>query len=221
MEKKPTSRPWSLRRKLLYISLIVVILGLGLGLGLGLTLGRDDGDNDNGGDDSSPPGPPLPTPSGKLRWTPSVNDTWQIILQSNIDLSDTATSVTPDVDVYDIDLFDTPKETIETLHRLGKKVICYFSGGSYEEWRPDAGQFKDNDLGKNLEGWAGERWLRLDSENVRGIMRKRVEMAGDKGCDGVDPDNVDGYVSISLSHYESYKLLRSKTLNGKMLHSQS
>jgi hypothetical protein len=35
---------------------------------------------------------------------------------------------------------------------------------------------------------------------VRGIMRKRVEMAGDKGCDGVDPDNVDGYVSVLLLH---------------------
>jgi hypothetical protein len=29
-------------------------------------------------------------------------------------------------------------------------------------------------------------------------MKKRVEMAGNKGCDGVDPDNVDGYVSVLL-----------------------
>jgi hypothetical protein len=153
MEKKPTSRPWSLRRKLiLFIPLTLVILGLALGLGLGLTLGRDngdDGDND-GGDNSTPTQPPLPTPTAKLRWTPKVNDTWQIILQSNMVLDPSATSVTPDVDVYDIDLFDTPKATIDTLHRLGKKVVCYFSGGSYEDWRPDAGDFKPDDLGKNL-----------------------------------------------------------------------
>jgi hypothetical protein len=46
-----------------------------------------------------------------------------------------------------------------------------------------------------LDGWPGERWLRLGSENVRRIMKGRVELAGQKGCDGVDPDNVDGYVS--------------------------
>jgi hypothetical protein len=26
------------------------------------------------------------------------------------------------------------------------------------------------------------------------VIRKRIEMAKSKGCDGVDPDNVDGYV---------------------------
>jgi endo-alpha-1,4-polygalactosaminidase (GH114 family) len=198
MDKKPTSRPWSLRRKLLLGSILaVVILGLALGLGLGLTLGRDDGDDgDDNGSSPTSTAPPLPTPTGKLRWIPKVNDTWQIVLQNNIELSSDASSVTPDVAVYDIDLFDTPKETIDTLHRLGKKVICYFSGGSYEEWREDAGQFKEEDMGKPLEGWQGERWLKLGSENVRGIMKKRVELAGEKGCDGVDPDNVDGYVSF-------------------------
>lgn len=57
----------------------------------------------------------------------------------------------------------------------------------------DANDFQPGDLGKGLDGWAGEKWLKLGSENVRGIMKKRVEMAKEKGCDGVDPDNVDGY----------------------------
>jgi hypothetical protein len=194
MEGKTTRRSWSLRRKLLLGSIVaLVVLGLALGLGLGLTLGRDNDDGEDEGNE--PTATPLPSPTTRAGWRPAVNDTWQIILLSKIGLAADASSVTPDVAVFDIDLFDTPKETIDTLHRLGKKVICYFSGGSYEPNRPDSGDFKNGDLGKELDGWPGERWLKLGSENVRNIMSKRLKLAHDKGCDGVDPDNVDGYVS--------------------------
>ncbi|ORY15718.1 glycoside hydrolase superfamily [Clohesyomyces aquaticus] len=193
-----TRAPWSLRRKIILGTLIaVVVLGLALGLGLGLTIGRDNGDDDDGGNDngpgSTPTSGPVPTPTNTLAWKPSVNDTWQIILLSNIELATDATSVTPNVSIFDIDLFTNPKETIDTLHRLGKKVICYFSAGSFEPNRPDSGDFLPSDIGADLEGWPGEKWLRLGSENVRKIMKKRVELAAEKGCDGVDPDNVDGY----------------------------
>jgi hypothetical protein len=203
--QKPVHRPWSLRRKLLLGGAItLIVLGLALGLGLGLTLGRDDdGDNDDNNVSPIPSATPLPSPTNTVPWTPRVNDTWQIVLLNNIELPDDASSVTPNVSIFDIDLFTTPKETIDTLHRLGKKVICYFSGGSYENFRPDSGEFGDGDLGKELDGWPGERWLRLSSENVRRIMKERVEMAHHKGCDGVDPDNVDGYVSSAVSN--SYK----------------
>jgi hypothetical protein len=201
MTEKHIKRPWSLRRKLLLGGLLaLIVLGLALGLGLGLTIGRNGGDN---GDDneptSTPTGSPLPTPLGTLPWTPKVNDTWQIVLQNNIELDDDATSVTPDVAVFDIDLFTTPKETIDTLHRLGKKVLCYFSGGSYEPYRPDSGEFEEGDKGETMDGWPDEKWLKLGSENVRKIMKGRVEIASQKGCDGVDVDNVDGYVSVDIS----------------------
>ena len=202
---KSAKRPWSLRRKLLLAGIaIFIVLGLALGLGLGLTLGRDDGD-DNGGS-PAPSGSPLPTPNGTLEWIPKVNDTWQIILLNPLDLAEDATSVTPNVSIFDIDLFTTTASQISTLHRLGKKVICYFSAGSYEPGRPDSGQFKDDDMGKELDGWPGERWLKLGNANVRKIMEGRVKLAGEKGCDGVDPDNVDGYVRFSL------RLHRSKSL---------
>lgn len=191
-------RSWSLRRKLLLGAIVaLVILGLALGLGLGLTLGRD---NAGGGDDegNEPTATPLPSPTSRAAWRPAVNDTWQIILLSKMEIAGDASSVTPDVTVFDLDLFDTPKETIETLHRLGKKVICYFSSGSYEPYRPDSGDFEDADLGKELDGWPGERWLKLGSENVRNIMSKRINLAHDKGCDAIDPDNVDGYVSTTF-----------------------
>jgi hypothetical protein len=192
-DKPPTKHTWSRRRKILIGAIILIVLCLALGLGLGLTLGNDNGDD---GDDGEPTLTPLPSPNSTLPWIPKVNDTWQIILSHPPLVSDT---VTPDVSIYDIDLFDTPTTTITQLHKLGKKVICYFSAGSYENWRPDAKSFKDSDLGKNVDDWPGEKWLRLGSQGVRDIMKKRIEMAKDKGCDGVDPDNVDGYARSPLS----------------------
>jgi hypothetical protein len=101
--------------------------------------------------------------------------------------------VAPDVAIYDIDLFENSDVLISTLKRLGKKVICYFSAGSYEPGRLDSGEFQSKDKGKELDGWPGEYWLDVSSANVRSIMTKRLDIAQQKGCDAVDPDNVDGY----------------------------
>jgi hypothetical protein len=195
LDKRTTRRPWSLRRKLLiFVPIFVIIIAIALGVGLGLTLGGSDDE------DISPPSSnstPLPTPTSILPWVPKVNDTWQIILSHPPVIDDSSTTTTPNVSIFDIDLFDTPISTIQQLHKLEKKVICYFSAGSYEDWRPDASEFKPEDLGKDLDGWPGEKWLDLNSENVRKIMKERIKMASEKGCDGVDPDNVDGYVRLS------------------------
>ncbi|KAH7086572.1 glycoside hydrolase superfamily [Paraphoma chrysanthemicola] len=207
MSTKPTpKRPWSLRRKLLLGGLIaLIVLALALGLGLGLTLGGSD-DNDN----DSPTLTPLPSPNTTLTWTPKVGDSWQIVLSHPPAISSTP-STTPNVTIFDVDLFDTPKATIDSLHALGRKVICYFSAGSYEEWRTDAQDFKPDDLGKELDGWPGEKWVRLGSQNLRGIMKRRIEMAREKGCDGVDPDNVDGYQNdngLSLTANDSIAFMQ-------------
>jgi hypothetical protein len=189
MSKNTVKKPWSLRRKLLIGGvLFLVLLALALGLGLGLTLGNNDNDDDNS---DQPPPSPLPSGNTTLPWTPKVNDTWQIILSHPPIIS---SAPTPNATIFDIDLFDTPSETIAQLHALGKKVLCYFSAGSYEDWRADAKDFKPEDLGKGLDGWEGEKWVKVGSANVREIMKKRIELAKTKGCDGIDPDNVDGYV---------------------------
>ncbi|RDW68148.1 hypothetical protein BP6252_09544 [Coleophoma cylindrospora] len=120
-------------------------------------------------------------------WNPEAGTTWQIVLLSA--LNDTSA----DVDVYDIDLFTNSASTISTLQGLGRKVICYFSAGSYEDFRPDSSDFQKTDYGKGLDGWQGEWWLNTNSSNVRSIMIKRLDLAVTKGCDGVDPDNIDGY----------------------------
>jgi len=122
------------------------------------------------------------------RWIPSSTDTWQLQLQGTINTSYNAT-------VYDIDLFDTPQATINALKAQGKRVVCYFSAGSSENWRSDFSKFKAADMGNALDGWAGERWLDTRSANVRTIMKARMDLAKSRGCDGVDADNVDGYTN--------------------------
>ena len=102
-----------------------------------------------------------------------------------------------DVDVYDIDLDNNTAETITELHNQGKTVICYYSAGSYEDFRADAGQFPEAVLGNSLDGFPDERWLDIRSEDVLNIMLTRMDTAVSKGCDGVEPDNVDGYANDS------------------------
>lgn len=121
-------------------------------------------------------------------WQPAPGTTWQWQLIDTVD-----TSV--DVDVYDIDLFDVSQGVIDELHADGRVVICYFSAGSYEEWRPDAGDFPDNAVGSPLDGWPGEAWLDHRSAEIRTVMEGRLDLAVDKNCDAVEPDNVDGYTN--------------------------
>jgi len=76
-------------------------------------------------------------------------------------------------------------------------VICYLSAGSYENWRPDAASFPASVLGKS-NGWPGEKWLDVRRLDVLGpIMEHRLDLAVAKGCDGVEPDNVDGYANAT------------------------
>jgi hypothetical protein len=98
--------------------------------------------------------------------------------------------------MYDIDLFEPPDAVIQTLHADGRKVVCYFSAGSWENWRPDAADFPAEVRGNNLAGWAGEKWLDVRRLDLLGpIMEARLDLAVSRGCDGVEPDNVDGYAN--------------------------
>ncbi|MGF1689298.1 endo alpha-1,4 polygalactosaminidase [Photobacterium japonica] len=126
-----------------------------------------------------------PTTTGNW-YRPVVLSTWQWQLNGTVNSS-------YDVSLYDIDLFDASEALIQDLQAKNIKVICYFSAGSYEEWRPDATAFESAELGNALDGWPGERWLDIRSSNVLLIMKNRLDLAVQKGCDGVEPDNVDGY----------------------------
>jgi hypothetical protein len=123
-------------------------------------------------------------------YRPAVRVSWQWQLSGEV-------NTTYGVEIYDIDLFNTPQSTINMLQTQGKRVICYFSAGSYEAYRSDVGQFHEGDLGHALDGFPDERWLDIRSENVIRIMRSRLDLARQKNCDGVEIDNVDGYSNDS------------------------
>lgn len=124
-------------------------------------------------------------------WRPAPGTTWQWQLTGEIDTSFA-------VDMYDIDLFDAPQSVIDSLHQDGRIVICYFSAGSYEAWRPDAAAFPAGIRGNPLDNWPGESWLDIRQLDTLGpIMQARFDLAVQKACDGVEPDNVDAYANDS------------------------
>jgi hypothetical protein len=123
-------------------------------------------------------------------WRPAPGTTWQWQLTGlPIDQSF-------DVAMYDIDLFDNDASVVAALHAKGRKVICYISAGTWEDWRPDAAQFPAAVKGSNVEGWPGEKWLDVRNLAALGpIMEARMDLCKAKGFDGIEPDNVDGYTN--------------------------
>lgn len=122
-------------------------------------------------------------------WQPAVGSSWQI--QFTGDVIDT----TLDVDVYDLDLFDSDADVVAGLQARGVGVMCYINVGAWEDWRPDVNDFPSEVVGNDYEGWPGERWL--DVSNIAAlapVMEARLDLCAQKGFTGVDPDNLDGYL---------------------------
>ena len=128
---------------------------------------------------------PKPTATSGI-WRPTPGLTWQWQLTEPVDTSIPA-------QVYDIDGQENSAVVVSALHALGRKVICYVDVGSYENYRPDAGRFPASVLGLP-NGWPGEDWLDIRQIKVlRPIMAARFKVCQQKGFDGIEADNVDGY----------------------------
>ena len=133
----------------------------------------------------------FPIVTASVIWRPALNTSWQIQFDTPVDQ-------TVDALLYDIDLFDNDTAVVAALHALGRKVICYTSVGSWEEWRPDADQFPPAVIGNDYLGWPGEKWLDIRQiDQLAPIIRARLDACRDKGFDGVDPDNLDGYANAT------------------------
>jgi len=123
------------------------------------------------------------------RWQPVPGLDWQVQFTTPIE-------VIPGIDVYDLDLFDTSAEDVATLHARGVKVVCYINMGAREDWRPDAQSFPDEVIGRIYAGWPGERWLDIRQMDLLApILSARLDLCAEKGFDGVEPDNLDGYTN--------------------------
>jgi hypothetical protein len=206
-------------------------------------------------------------------WRPPGRNPNGSLLRFQYQLSDSgAITFVPGVQVYTIDI-DTARTAIPALRKRARqqagaasnatvRVICYFSAGSWEEFRwvllqclpacqharsllPSAyvgmvlakggGQAPchrcyrrslappqlpllpclpcppaclpasrvDEDrsqrgikpadwgvraIGKDMEGWPGEKWVDVRAAGVRKVMRARLADAKAMGCDGVDPE---------------------------------
>jgi hypothetical protein len=110
------------------------------------------GGSDGSSDNSTTPTDTPPVTTNDSLWIPAINTSWQWQLTSSVDQS-------VDADMYDIDLFDNETSVVASLHAQGRRVVCYISVGSWENWRPDANQFPASVIGNDYEGWPGEKWL--------------------------------------------------------------
>jgi len=130
-----------------------------------------------------------PISSSKPWWQPAAGLTWQWQI-GDLDID---TSV--DAQVYDIDLY-VEQAIIEELHARGRKLIGYISVGSWEDWRPDKDQFPAEVLGKDYEGWKGEKWLDIRQiDRLAPIMLARLDLCKARGFDAVEPDNMEIYTN--------------------------
>jgi hypothetical protein len=122
-------------------------------------------------------------------WHPPLNTSWQWQLTTPVKQEVKAR-------MYDIDMFDNDASVVASLHNKGRKVVCYISVGTWENWRPDAKKFPKSVLGENVNGWPGERWLDISRIDILGpIMKARMDKCQAKGFDAMEPDNVDGYAN--------------------------
>lgn len=125
------------------------------------------------------------------RWRPAQGTSWQIQFTGDLDRS-------VDADVFYIDPFVNGADDVSALHAKGRRVICYISGGSWEEWRLDAGDFPEIVKGKDMVGWPGEKWVDVRRIDLLGpIMTARLDSCKTMGFDAVVFDNVDGYSNDS------------------------
>ena len=156
--------------------------------------------------EGSPPFLSTP-PVSVTRRTPPVQAAWSY----NIGGSDLLNSgSTPTGTVVSLDLYNVTPATITRLRAAGKYIVCYYSAGSSERYRSDTQSLRLLDpalnLGDVLKGdggvWVGERWLDIRSfgtttdgpgATIRSVMTARLSLAREKGCNAVEPDNVDAW----------------------------
>jgi hypothetical protein len=123
-------------------------------------------------------------------WKPVAGSSWQWQIGGG--------TIDPNlaVEVFDID-WEESATAVEQLHGAGKRVICYVSVGSWEDWRPDAASFPAAVLGNNYPGWPGERFVDIRAGALRDIMAARLDVCQKKGFDAVEPDNMDVFETTS------------------------
>ncbi|CAI7810652.1 unnamed protein product, partial [Closterium sp. NIES-54] len=79
--------------------------------------------------------------SGRAWFQPTPGTTFYWQLSNSNPNVDGSIDTTDPAEVYDVDGFSVPPSTIAALKAGGKKVVCYFSFGTFESYRPDSDSF--------------------------------------------------------------------------------
>ncbi|MEO7587636.1 MAG: endo alpha-1,4 polygalactosaminidase [Arachnia sp.] len=120
------------------------------------------------------------------RWQPTGTMGWHIQYQGEVG--------TPDVAVLNLDGVETPASQVDALHATGARAVCYLNAGGSEDFRDDFVSLPASVQGNPLDAWPGERWLDVRQLDVLlPVMALRMDQCRDKGFDGVDPDNLNGF----------------------------
>ncbi|KAK0721807.1 glycoside hydrolase superfamily [Lasiosphaeria miniovina] len=126
---------------------------------------------------------------------------WQIDIMNTLDV--TKPLVPADAVVWDLDLFHLQRhpEIVDFLRKQipDVSVICYFNAGLAQpsdcDWETtwQSAAFRGL-LGNSYDAPFGEeKWINIKNQTAVDLIKRRVTLAADLGCDGVDPDNIDGF----------------------------
>jgi len=128
------------------------------------------------------------TSNVEARWKPTPGLTWNYVLGAKVDIT------IEKAQVLDVD-YETHPDTIKKYHNYGKRVVCYFSGGTIEDFRDDYKNYLAvSGLVRNTyDDWDNERWLDFRKEGIKPLIIKRMRKAINNGCDALEVDNLDGY----------------------------
>jgi hypothetical protein len=82
---------------------------------------------------------------------------------------------------------------VSQLKSQGKRVVCYISAGTLENWRDDHSKFSNAAMGQKYKGFGGkETWLDITKwETFKEPMLQRIKQADSKGCQFIEYDNTD------------------------------
>ncbi|KAL2144910.1 hypothetical protein VTI28DRAFT_8371 [Corynascus sepedonium] len=125
---------------------------------------------------------------------------WQIVIQNTIDIGPPLTPT--DAVVWDLDLYHLAgnEEIIPHLRENNPDtvVICYFNAGLAQKSDCDYARWNNSGLLGNVYDpeepqFDDEQWVNIKNQTARDWMKERITLARDIGCDGVDPDNIDGF----------------------------
>jgi hypothetical protein len=141
-------------------------------------------------------------------WKPRVVDRWlyqigdaEPALTLCVKPFGKSVCVSPNVwvlDLYASDGVTLNREAVRAIHRRSGHAVCYLSGGTWEDWRPDAKKFPAVLRGTELSDWPGERWVDIRKRGIlKPILKDRAVACKKAGFDAIDWDNVDGFTQES------------------------